>query len=363
MNLNALIPSMLVGLVLGTSAALAQEKPKLILQITIDQLRGDLPMRYYDRLGEGGFKYLLDQGVHYIDAHHGHANLETIVGHATLATGAHPSEHGMVGNLWYDRTLGRPVYNIEDADYSLLSEGAGIDSETELDATQAAAGSDGRSPRALLSTTFADELSSSTVGVAKVFGVSVKDRGAVPLAGRSGKAFWFSKGNGQFVTSDYYYDAYPEWVEEWNAKEAYLSYSGSLWTLLNDRETYLFADRDNQPWEVPIGGFGRVFPHPFGWFDDPYFTTFLTVSPVGDRLTTDFAKTLIDAEALGQDDVTDFLAVSYSAMDYIGHIFGPSSLESEDGLLQLDRTLADLFNHIENRIGLDNTLIVLSTLR
>ena len=111
--------------------------PKLILQITVDQLRGDLPGRYYQQLGEGGLKYLLDQGVHYVDAHHAHANTETIVGHSTLATGAHPSVHGMVGNVWFDRATGRVTYNIEDADFPLLSENAGINAETELDATLA----------------------------------------------------------------------------------------------------------------------------------------------------------------------------------------------------------------------------------
>ncbi len=342
------------------AAADAQQHPKLILQITVDQLRGDLPERYYDRLGEGGFKYLLDQGVHYIDAHHGHANKETIVGHATLATGAHPSEHGMVGNLWFDRTLDRVVYNIEDAEYALLTEGAGVDKSTELDGTQAASQSDGRSPRALLSTTFADELSAKTAGQAKVFAVSVKDRGAVPLAGRSGKAFWFSKANGQFVTSDYYYDAYPDWVNAWNAQEKYLGYSGQAWKLLHPQDTYLFGDRDDQPWETKIAGYGRTFPHAYGWFDQPYFTTLLTISPAGDRLTSDFAKTLIAEEGLGQDDVTDFLSISFSSMDYIGHAFGPSSLESEDGLLQLDAILADLFADIDQQIGLENTLVVLS---
>ena len=139
------------------------------------------------------------------------------------------------------------------------------------------------------------------------------------------------------------------------------SYSGLPWVLLNPVETYLFGARDDQPWEVRRWWLrAHVSAHFFGTSDDPYFTTFLTVSPVGDKLTTDFAKTLIDAEGLGQDNVTDFLAVSYSAMDYIGHIFGPSSLESEDGLLQLDRTLADLFSHVDARIGLENTLIVLS---
>lgn len=203
-------------------------------------------------------------------------------------------------------------------------------------------------------------MSSKTAGQSKVFAVSVKDRGAVPLAGRSGKAFWFSKASGQFVTSDYYYDAYPAWVSEWNAQEKHLGYSGQAWTLLNPQDTYLFGNRDDQSWETNIAGYGRTFPHEYGWFDQPYFTTLLTISPAGDWLTSDFAKTLIAEEGLGQDGVTDFLSISFSSMDYIGHAFGPSSLESEDGLLQLDAILADLFAAVDLQIGLQNTLIVLS---
>ena len=142
--------------------SLAGEPPRLILQITVDQLRGDLPLRYYDRLGEGGFRYLWENGTVYSNAHHAHANTETIVGHATLATGAHPSLHGMIGNLWFDRETGELTYNIEDSRYPLLTEGADVDKQTEIDPTQKAAGTDGRSPMAILGTTFSDELAIHT---------------------------------------------------------------------------------------------------------------------------------------------------------------------------------------------------------
>ena len=162
--------------------AIVAEKPKLVLQITVDQFRGDLPTRYVDRLGEGGLRYLLEEGIHYNNAHHGHANTETIVGHVTLATGAHPAAHGMIGNIWFDRTTGLTTYNIEDPNYSLLTKGADVDADTEIDPTQKAASSDGRSPMTILTTTFSDELASLTGGKAKIFGVSVKDRGAVSMA-------------------------------------------------------------------------------------------------------------------------------------------------------------------------------------
>jgi predicted AlkP superfamily pyrophosphatase or phosphodiesterase len=138
------------------------------------------------------------------------------------------------------------------------------------------------------------------------------------------------------------------------------SYSGQSWQLLNPIDSYLFGDRDEQAWEPDFGGFGRSFPHPLGTVEDKYFTTLLTLSPFGDRLTSDFAKALIRAEGLGDDEVTDFLGVSFSVNDYVGHFFGPSSLEAEDNLLQLDRTLADLFAYIDAEVGLENTLIVLS---
>jgi len=341
--------------------ALANE-PRLILQITVDQLRGDMPTRFIeDRLGEGGFRYLLENGIVYADAHHPHANTETIVGHATLSTGAYPSEHGMVGNSWFDRESGETTYNIEDDRYPLLTEGADVDEATEIDPSQRAARSEGRSPSAILVSTFSDELALYYSGQSKIFGVSVKDRGAVSMAGHSGKAFWFSKSAGQFVTSQYYYDKYPDWVRDWNNKDPVASYAGKSWELLNDQEGYVFGDKDDQPFEIDFPGYGRTFPHPYGSADGKYFTTLLTLSPAGDELTLDFAKTLITAEHLGVDGIPDYLSVSFSSTDYVGHLFGPSSLESEDNLLRLDRSLADLFQFVDREVGLDNTLIVLSS--
>jgi hypothetical protein len=160
------------------------EPPRLILQITVDALRADLPQRFARHYGEGGWRYLLDQGLRYDNAHYTHANTETIVGHASLATGAYPADHGMVANVWFDRETGALRYNIEDPEVRLLTAGGGVDKQREIDPTQRTARSDGRSPRAIRVSTFSDELASHTAGQAKVFAVSVKDR--APRSTRSG---------------------------------------------------------------------------------------------------------------------------------------------------------------------------------
>jgi predicted AlkP superfamily pyrophosphatase or phosphodiesterase len=360
-------PSLSLRMRLGIFAALiavasasAAEKPRLILQITVDQLRGDLPTRYYDRLGEGGFRYLWESGIVYRDAHHEHANTETIVGHTTLATGAHPATHGMVGNLWFDRQTGLTTYNVEDPNYRLLTKGASVDANTEIDPTQRAARSEGRSPAAILVTTFGDELRSTSGGKAKVIGVSVKDRGAIAMAGHAGTAYWFSKASGEFVTSSYYLDRYPDWVNVFNEAGPAQRFANTQWQLLHDKDSYLFGSSDDRSWETDVGGFGRVFPHSFGDGTSPYFTTWLTLSPAGDEVVLDFAKKALVEEQLGGDEVTDFLSVSFSSTDYVGHVFGPSSLEAEDNILRLDRTLADLLAFVDAEVGLDNTLVVLS---
>jgi predicted AlkP superfamily pyrophosphatase or phosphodiesterase len=351
---------LLVAPIIAYSANNTPAQPRLILQITVDQLRGDLITRYYDRFGEGGFRYLMDQGLVYTDAHHRHANTETIVGHATLATGANPSKHGMVGNVWLDRNTGELTYNIEDSRYPVLGKDAGVDQSSEIDHTQRAARSDGRSPTRILVSTFGDELTLFQGGQSKVFGVSVKDRGAVSMAGHTGKAFWFSKKSGEFITSRFYYDDYPDWVKEWNAQNPVGEYAEQSWQLMHDQSTYLFGESDDRPYETSLPGFGRTFPHAYGKPGDRFFTTLLTVSPAGDEMTLDFARALIQHEDIGKDTTTDYLAISYSSTDYVGHIFGPSSLESEDNILRLDRNLAELFEFVDSEIGLNNTLIVLS---
>ncbi|MEA1890113.1 MAG: alkaline phosphatase family protein [Pseudomonadota bacterium] len=348
------------ALFITVNTASASKEPKLVLQITVDALRGDLPSRFSHVLGKGGFRYLMEQGVHYTNAHYQHANTETIVGHTSLSTGTVPAAHGMVANVWFDREQDRLVYNIEDPRYHLLTAGADVDVKTEIDPTQKAAKVEGRSPSNILTSTLSDEMAVHFAGQSKLFAVSIKDRGAVSMAGHAGKAFWFSKASGEFVTSDYYYRKYPDWVNNWNARKPALAYAGKAWQLMHQSTKYLFGNADDREYETDFPGFGRTFPHAYGEADDKYFTTRLTLSPAGDDLTLDFAKTLLDKEQLGQDEVPDYLAISFSSSDYVGHIFGASSLETEDNLARLDRTLADLFTYIDQKVGLANTLIVLS---
>jgi hypothetical protein len=357
---NRVCSLVLISLLSVASSVQAAPETRLVLQITVDQLRGDLPWRHMDQFGKGGFRYLADRGIWYTNANYQHANTETIVGHTSLATGTIPAIHGMVGNTWFDRASQQQVYNIEDSRYALLSANADVDKSSEIDPTQRVANTDGRSPRALLSSSFSDELAARYGGDSKIFGVSVKDRGAVPLAGRSGKAFWFSKAAGEFVSSNYYYDAYPAWVSAWNQAGHVEAYANRSWTLLHAPESYQRINQDDNDWETDFPGYGRTFPHAWGERASKYFTTLLTVSPAGDQLTLNFAKTLLLEEDLGQDATPDYLSISFSSTDYVGHLFGASSLEMEDNLLQLDRSLAELFAFIDKEVGLKHTLIVLS---
>ncbi len=348
-----------LAVLLSSSLVAAEHQPDLVLQITVDGLRGDLLNRYQHNFGEGGFNYLLNEGAVFTNAHYQHGNTETIVGHVSLATGAPPAVHGMVGNVWYDRQEERLVYNVEDDNYAMLTSGAGVDKSTEIDPTQKAAQKDGRSPAPILSTTFSDELAFSSNGQSKIFSVSVKDRGAISLAGHSGKAFWFSKAQSQFVTSDYYYDEYPAWVTRWNEKAIPNQYSGKRWELTLPRENYTLKEVVNDH-KVDLAGFNRTFPHPYGPASFKYFSTMLTLSPAGDEITADFANTLLQQEKLGQGDFTDYLAVSFSSNDYVVHMYGSNSLETEDNLIRLDKTIAELLNSVDQHVGLENTLIVLS---
>ena len=359
-RIPCLLIVLIASLVLTSATAAQQAMPKLVLEIVVDQLRGDMPAMVFDRIEPGGFRYLIEKGVWYKNAHHPHANTETIVGHVTLATGAYPSRHGMVGNVWFDAEKGRLVYNIEDSDYAATGGLGARDMDSEVDYSQVAK-TEGRSPRTIVTTTFSDEMALFFGPKAKIFAVSGKDRGAVAMAGHMGKAFWYSTNNGQFASSTYYYKAFPDWVVKWNEQKKADAYYGKHWALSRPKSTYRYGLQDNRPYENPLDlGYGKVFPHPFGGKDNKYYYTLLMSSPIVDELTVDFTKALIENERLGQDTVPDYLAISLSCTDYVGHLFGPASLESEENLLRLDRTLADLFGFIDRTVGLESTLIVLS---
>jgi predicted AlkP superfamily pyrophosphatase or phosphodiesterase len=316
----------------------------LVLQITVDQLRGDAVTRFADRFVEGGFNLLLS-GTHYTNAHYPHANTETAPGHASLATGANPSRHGIVANDWIDQTTGEFVYNTEDERHHILG--------AEPRAHQ------GVSPRNLLSSTIGDEIVIHNGERSRAFSVSAKDRGAILPGGHRGKAFWYSKRDGRFVTSTYYYDEYPDWMEAWNAKRLADELKGKSWELTGERADYL-ARVDDRPYELAFDALGRTFPHPLGDGSSKLFYVVLYVSPMADTLSLDFVKTLIEAEEVGQKGHTDYLQVSFSAPDICGHLYGQASLEYEDAVLRTDRLLADLFAHVDSTVGLDRTLIVLS---
>ena len=332
------------GLAVSNASA---NPPKLVVFITIDQLRGDMPWRFAHRFGDGGFKYLIDKGATYTSAHYQHSTTFTAVGHASLATGGNAIQHGLAGNDWHDTATGNNVYCVEDDRHTIIGKEAEAHS--------------GTSPRNLTSSTFGDEVVLATGGKSRVFSVSIKDRGAILPGGHLGKAFWYSSSSGKFVTSTYYYSEYPAWVTAWNKAGHADAYKDKEWALLNDRSTYIYGDQDDKAWEKSYKKLGKTFPHPLGNEDAKSYYAGLRYAPMGDELTLAFAKELVNQEKLGEGPTTDVLAVSFSATDYIGHAFGPDSLEAEDNLLRIDRTLAEFFKFLDDQFGLSNVLIGLSS--
>jgi predicted AlkP superfamily pyrophosphatase or phosphodiesterase len=333
-------------LVAQMSAAARAAQTDLVLFVVVDQLRGDAPVRLAERFGPDGFRYLADNGVVYLDAKYRHAYTVTAVGHATLATGGNIPQHGMAANDWYDAELGRVVNCVEDTAAPLLG--------------RPAAAVEGRSPRKLLSSTFGDELVQASGGQSRVFAVSLKDRGAILLGGYRGQAWWYDRVDGAFTSSRYYSERLPDWVRQWNARRLADRHRGQRWELQVDRGEYQAGERDDRPYERPAGNHGRSFPHPLGHPDPAVYYDSLRYTPFADRLTLEFVAALLAAEEPGQRGATDVLAVSFSATDYIGHAYGPFSLEAEDNLLQLDATLARLLRLVDERVGLERTLVVLT---
>ena len=342
--------------------------PKLVLQITIDQLRGDLPLRHQDRFGKGGFRYFLDKGTWFAAAHHSHSHTETIVGHGTLATGAQPSRHGLIGDKAFAQQ------SADDPEAAICSPQPADTTTTDTGSSESVQDSElmpvpgGATPESILTTTFSDELLLQNDGRSKVFGISWKDRAAVPMAGHTGKAFWFDMSSGCFSSSTYYYTTYPQWVTDWCGKRVPDQYKDVPWNLLNDKSTYVYRDVTNKyPAGTPPENnmvmldrlqFLRTFPHKIATAGSYYDA--LSISPFADELTAAFAKELLQQEQLGKDAIPDYLSISFSATDLGSHWFGPSSLESEDNLLRLDRTLEQLLAFIDKEVGLKNTLIVLA---
>ena len=329
----------------GITPAVA-EQPKLIVQLTVDQLRGDLLHRYQkhfvNQRNRKGFNRFLEQGLTYTNTHYRHAATLTAVGHATLATGATPSQHGIIANNWFDPVNAAKMYCVADQSVTLLG-----------DEGYAA------SPANLTAATFSDQLHMGSNGKSKIFGVSIKDRGAVLLAGHFGKAFWFNKKTGNFVSSSYYYDNLPEWAVDFNQSDAKTRFLGKEWRLSKNQDDYI-NDASNRIFQIPPKGFNRGFPHVMPKLTNDVYFRMIASSPFGDQMTLNFAKTVIEQQELGKDEITDYLSISFSINDYLGHAYGPHSIEAEDGLIKLDSMLAEFFYYLDKRIGLEKVLLVIS---
>ena len=332
-------------------------KPRLVVGITVDQMRADYLSRFGAwedasspaTFGEGGFRRMVDEGFTCRDHHFGYAPTYTGPGHASIYTGTTPTVHGIVGNDWYDRASGTSVYCASDTSVKGVN-GDGVDFEGLI------LGSSGQmSPHRMLSSTLGDELKMATGGQAKVYGVSMKDRGAILPAGHAADgAFWFyGKDLGHFVSSTYYGDTLPLWLVDLNQSGRAEELMAAGWDRLHDEAIYAQCLPDNNPYEGAFKGeLKPTFPYDLqalkaqnGGYD------LLKGTPGGNSLIVDFALAAIDGADLGQDDVTDLLALSFSATDYVGHRVGPHAQETMDMYLRLDMELQRLFDALDEKVG------------
>ncbi len=317
---------------------------RLVLVIVVDQLGGDMIEANLAALGPGGFRRFRDQGVVYRNAYMSFSPTSTGPGHATLATGALPPVHGISGNQWRDRSSGEKVYCVGDPDYKLL----GIPTRWN----------DGTSPAALKAETFGDVIQAAAPGQSRVLALAGKDRSGILLAGHRGKTVWYLRRKGRYVSSDYYFRNPPDWLSDFN-EAAMSNLDQAVWILSRPIGDYRYGGADDQPWERDYKGLGRAFPHRLkGTSDVGAAFRFL---PMSDEATVNLAMQAIQAEGIGRGPQRDVLALALSATDFVGHAFGPQSLEWEDNLYRLDALLARLLTWVDRNVGLEHTLVALSS--
>ena len=321
------------------------QRPKLVVGIVIDQMRWDYLYRYYDRYAaNGGFKRLLNQGFSCENTLIPYAPTVTAPGHTCIYTGSVPAIHGITGNLWWDNAMQREVYCTEDKTVQTVG-------------STTAAGL--QSPRNLLVTTICDELKLATNFQSKVIGVAIKDRGGILPAGHTANAaYWYDAGNGNWISSTYYMTDLPQWAKDFNAKKLVDKYYDKGWSTLYPANTYTQSTADSKPYETT--GFGNGFPYDLKKFIGKTYSV-ISSTPYGNTLTLEMAKAALEGEKLGADAVTDFLAISFSSPDYIGHGFGPNSMEQEDDFLRLDQDLGELLSYLDAKVGQGQYTVFLSS--
>ena len=334
-------------LLIVTVLSYSQERPKLVVGIVVDQMKMEYLYRFQSDFSENGFKRLMKDGFTYANAHYNFLPTYTAPGHASIYTGTTPSTHGIVGNDWFNRSIGKSMYCTDDA--SVKTIGNGTAEEGAM------------SPKNLLTTTITDELRLTTNFKGKVIGMSLKDRGAILPAGHFANwAFWYSK-TGAFISSTFYGENLPKWATEFNDEKHFLPYLSKGWDLLKPKSTYDESLADDNPYEGKLYRVDKpVFPYNLKDMYEKNDAGVIRSTPFGNDLLAEFAKKAIEKEALGKDEITDFLTVSFSSPDYIGHIIGPRSIEIQDTYLRLDNTIADILNYLDKNVGKNNYLLFLT---
>src|SRR5690349_3573452 len=346
----ALIPCLSTPATRAQRTAASPKRPRLVLLIVVDQFRYDYLERFGDLFGPNGFKRLQRDGASWTESNYDHMPTYTAPGHATMMTGAYPSESGIIANEWLDRPTGKRITSVTDDSVKTLGG----------DATEP-----GASPKRLLSSTVGDEIRLATNDRSKVIGISVKDRSAILPAGRhANAAYWFSTWSGTMVSSTYYFNQLPAWVTKFNSTKPADKYFGAKWERVLPEDEYVKrVGPDDPKWEDVSNAWTpdtNTFPHTVtGGLTAPggKFYTALDYTPFTNEMLVSFAEDAIVNEQLGQDDDTDVLTVSFSANDYVGHRFGPYSQEVMDVTVRTDRNIATLLDFVDSKVGLANTLI------
>ena len=325
----------------------AQQRPKLVVGIVVDQMKMEYLYRFSDDFSPNGFKRLMNNGFVFQNMHYNYMPTYTAPGHASIYTGTTPAVHGIVGNEWFSRKLGKQMYCTDDASVATLGDGSKEEGEM--------------SPNNLQATTITDELKMATNFKGKVIGMSMKDRGAILPAGHFANwAFWFSK-TGSFISSSFYGKELPTWVNKFNGEKRFMPYINKGWDLYKPVATYNESMADNNPYEGKLyKSETPTMPYNLKEMYDKNGAGVIRSVPFGNDLLAEFAKEAIINEELGKDNITDFLTVSFSSTDYVGHLLGPRSMELQDTYLRLDQTIADFLTYLDKTVGKDNYLLFLT---
>jgi predicted AlkP superfamily pyrophosphatase or phosphodiesterase len=323
------------------------DKPKLVVGIVVDQMRYDFLYRYSEKYSSGGFKRLMNEGFNCRNNHYDYAPTVTAAGHAAIFTGSIPAIDGIIGNEWFNQKTGKTVYCVEDTTVKTV----GSDSKAGL-----------MSPKNLLVSTITDQLRIANNFQSKTIGVALKDRGSILPAGHTANgAYWFDSKNGSFISSTFYMNDLPQWVKDFNALKMPKKYMAEGWKTLLPIEQYTESTEDDQVFESKLSGEKTpTFPHELAAQSGVNLQEVIRTTPFGNTLTKDFTLAAIQHENLGKSPKTDFLTVSFSSSDYVGHSFGPNSVEAEDTYLRLDKDIAEILTTLDNTLGKDNYLVFLS---